>query len=178
MIQRFDLGCQREKAVLCRLSTKNFEKKFLFRIFSPTFRLREIFRKLPIDFLRQGLTIPLVSGTKWPAFASFWHQKSASRKRKRPYNAIKPVSPFARNGHGRQPGNELLLAMMQIGVEMAAPVGPGLLARQCMLGLFPWLTAVGAVLGLMLGLVEITRVGSGKDKANPAQTMLTRSACR
>jgi F0F1-type ATP synthase assembly protein I len=61
-------------------------------------------------------------------------------------------------------------AMTQIGLEMAAPAGLGAWLDHS-LGWFPWLTAVGAVLGFTLGIVEISRVNSGKkpggDKDKP-----------
>jgi F0F1-type ATP synthase assembly protein I len=56
-------------------------------------------------------------------------------------------------------------AMMQIGIEMAAPAALGIWL-DTRWGSLPWLTATGAILGLVLGLVEVTRIGSkgGKEK--------------
>jgi F0F1-type ATP synthase assembly protein I len=58
-------------------------------------------------------------------------------------------------------------AMIQIGMEMAAPVALGVWldhAWDCL----PWLTVVGAVLGLALGLLEVSRIGSGGRKEKDA----------
>lgn len=55
------------------------------------------------------------------------------------------------------PGSDYY-GMIQIGLEMAAPVALGAWLDNVW-GWFPWLTATGAVLGFLLGIVEITRVG-------------------
>jgi F0F1-type ATP synthase assembly protein I len=56
-------------------------------------------------------------------------------------------------------------AMIQIGLEMAAPVALGIWLDS-LFGWLPWLTTAGAVLGLTLGLVEVSRVGGGGSKEN------------
>lgn len=47
-----------------------------------------------------------------------------------------------------------LMALSQIGVEMAAPIGLGLLVDHW-LDWFPWCTSAGAVLGLFGGLFHL-----------------------
>lgn len=54
-------------------------------------------------------------------------------------------------------------SMIQIGLEMAAPVALGIWL-DTMWGWLPWLTVSGAFLGFALGMVEITRVGKKSDE--------------
>jgi len=54
-------------------------------------------------------------------------------------------------------------AMIQIGLEMAAPVALGVWLDG-LWAWFPWLTALGALLGFSLGLWEIYRINQDKGK--------------
>jgi F0F1-type ATP synthase assembly protein I len=59
-------------------------------------------------------------------------------------------------------------SLAQVGVEMAAPVGIGWWVDQH-LGWFPWLTALGAISGLVLGFANILMVVNRPDEP-PTQT--------
>ena len=59
-------------------------------------------------------------------------------------------------------------ALAQVGVEMAAPVGLGWWLDSTF-DCFPWLTVVGAISGLVIGLYEITRYGAGGSGKAPGK---------
>jgi F0F1-type ATP synthase assembly protein I len=58
------------------------------------------------------------------------------------------------------------LAIGQVGIEMAVPIGIGLLL-DIYLGWRPWGIIVGAVLGLTLGLVRLVRIVNKEEPTRP-----------
>jgi hypothetical protein len=65
--------------------------------------------------------------------------------------------------HGDPRHVERLMVLGQVGLEMVAPIGIGF-AIDWLLGILPWLTVVGAIVGLVGGichLVYLNRPRSG-----------------
>ena len=64
------------------------------------------------------------------------------------------------------------LALSQVGMEMAVPIGLGV-ALDYYMGWLPWATVVGAVLGLVGGLahlIQLTRKEDPKEKDSQKKT--------
>ena len=59
-------------------------------------------------------------------------------------------------------------ALSQVGFEMAAPIGLGYLI-DWWLGVFPWITIGGAVLGLVGGLYHLVSLAKDEPKDDPSQ---------
>src|SRR5215207_9342960 len=57
----------------------------------------------------------------------------------------------------------ILLALAQVGIEMVAPIAVGHLLDRA-LGIVPWLTAAGAILGLFGGLVHLVMLRNKLDR--------------
>jgi F0F1-type ATP synthase assembly protein I len=57
------------------------------------------------------------------------------------------------------------LALGQIGMEMAAPIGIGVLVDYW-LGWQPWCTVAGACIGLVAGLVLLVRMANKENKVS------------
>jgi len=61
-----------------------------------------------------------------------------------------------------------LVALSQIGFEMAAPIGAGYLIDSW-LKWFPWLTIAGAVIGLAGGLFHLVAMTKNEPKDGPSE---------
>jgi F0F1-type ATP synthase assembly protein I len=60
------------------------------------------------------------------------------------------------------------VAMAQVGMEMVAPVGLGLLLDYYF-GTMPWITVIGAVLGLVGGLAHLVRLSNRVDEGEASK---------
>ena len=60
----------------------------------------------------------------------------------------------------------ILLTIGQVGIEMVAPTALGYLADRAM-GIVPWLTVSGAILGFVGGMIHLLVLVNRLDRSDP-----------